>query len=614
MSSTSVSRPRAQRRAPARLRVGDAALPMVFVTALGAALRLVDFTRVRVNPFYDAAVRSMGQSWHNFFYGAFEPSGQVSIDKTPVDLWLQVASTKLFGFTPIALRLPEVVAGVLAVPLLYDLVRRFAGPRAGLLSATALAVLPISVVTARSDTMDSLMMLCLIGTAWLIVRAAESERPVLLIAAGAVMGLAFNVKLFEALIALPAIGALALLTVDGSFRRRARVLTAAAVAFIGVSLSWLIAVTLSPSHGRPFPIGSTDGSVWNVVFAYNGLDRVKTPPSQAQAALDPAGITRLFGTGGVVHGRLIGSMLLAALALGIAALGTVAWHHLRREAPPSIAGTAAPHRRAGAIFFGLWLVIGVALFSHMGRLHPRYEDAFTPAVAGCVGMGLAFLSERFERDAIARWALVIAVFAVAVLAPGIATPSHPSGEMPPAIGLVALAAAAVLALLATGLVTLPRVRASVVGALGAIAVLLVPATSSVHLTSTGASSSGRPGYAPPARVAALSAFLIKHQGNARYETASTAVAKAGPLIVHDGRPVLMLTSLYQRPLLTPAALADLVAQKQVKYVLVGGDACIAQPAHCAPVVNWARSHGIDVSRAAGQRPGNVYQLGKRRTA
>ena len=41
----------------------------------------------------------MGLSWHNFFFGAFEPGGSVSIDKPPVDLWLQVASVKLLGFS-----------------------------------------------------------------------------------------------------------------------------------------------------------------------------------------------------------------------------------------------------------------------------------------------------------------------------------------------------------------------------------------------------------------------------------------------------------------------------------------------------------------------------------
>ena len=69
------------------------------VCALAAVIRFTDFDRVYTTPYYDAAVRSMGTSLHDFFYGALEPGGQISIDKTPVDLWLQVLSTKLFGFS-----------------------------------------------------------------------------------------------------------------------------------------------------------------------------------------------------------------------------------------------------------------------------------------------------------------------------------------------------------------------------------------------------------------------------------------------------------------------------------------------------------------------------------
>src|SRR2546421_944585 len=98
--------------------------PIALVTCLGAVLRLWAFDRVPGNPFYDAAVRSMSLSWHNFFFGAIDPGGQVAIDKAPADLWLQVAAVKLFGFSGIAVRVPEVLAAIAAIPLLYDLVRR----------------------------------------------------------------------------------------------------------------------------------------------------------------------------------------------------------------------------------------------------------------------------------------------------------------------------------------------------------------------------------------------------------------------------------------------------------------------------------------------------------
>src|SRR5450756_1925822 len=94
------------------------------IVAGAAVLRLLYIGRVSPDPFYDAAVRSMGLSWHNFFFGAFEPGGSVSIDKPPVDLWLQVISVKVFGFSSTTLKLPEVFAGVASVPLLFAVVRR----------------------------------------------------------------------------------------------------------------------------------------------------------------------------------------------------------------------------------------------------------------------------------------------------------------------------------------------------------------------------------------------------------------------------------------------------------------------------------------------------------
>ena len=136
-------------------------------------LRLIALSTVPDNLFYDAAVRSMTLSLHNFFYGAFDPSAATSIDKPPIDLWLQVIAVKLFGWSSVALKLPEAIAGTAAMPLLYDLVRRVAGPLAALGSAITLALLPTSVVTARSDTMDSVMMLLLLAIAWLLLRSVQ---------------------------------------------------------------------------------------------------------------------------------------------------------------------------------------------------------------------------------------------------------------------------------------------------------------------------------------------------------------------------------------------------------------------------------------------------------
>src|SRR5437660_8316833 len=161
---------------------------LVLIIVAAAALRLIAIAHVSPDPFYDAAVRSMGLSWHNFFFGAFEPGGSVSIDKPPVDLWLQVASVKLLGFSSTTLKLPQALAGAAAVPLLFIAVEAMWSTSAALAAAAALVVLPIEVITARSDTMDAVMMaLCVLALAFL-ARACNGGRMRWLLAGAGALG------------------------------------------------------------------------------------------------------------------------------------------------------------------------------------------------------------------------------------------------------------------------------------------------------------------------------------------------------------------------------------------------------------------------------------------
>ncbi len=255
---------------------------VALLTVAAAVLRLTQIGKVPPDPFYDAAVRSMTLSWHNFFFGAFEPGASVSIDKPPVDLWLQVASVKVFGFTSTTLKLPEAFAGILSVPLLYEAVRRLWTGLAGVAAAAALAVLPVEVITARSDTMDGVMMLLCVIALLLIARAIETGGSGWLLGAAAALGLAFDVKLLESIVALPGLAVLAAAGMPGTLRRRALQLTAAAALYVVVALAWLTATLLVPAKDRPWAIGSTNGSAWNAAFVFNGKDRLsgKSPEPQ----------------------------------------------------------------------------------------------------------------------------------------------------------------------------------------------------------------------------------------------------------------------------------------------------------------------------------------------
>src|SRR5438309_2174151 len=157
------------------------------------------------NLYYASAIRSMLDNWRNFFFVAFDPGGFVSLDKPPLGFWLQVVSAKIFGFTPFSVFLPQALAGILSVALLYHLVQRHFGVVAGLLAALALAVSPISVVTNRNNTIDSTLALALLLAAWAVIHAAENGNLRWLLLSAVFVGVGFNIKMAEAYLVIPAL-------------------------------------------------------------------------------------------------------------------------------------------------------------------------------------------------------------------------------------------------------------------------------------------------------------------------------------------------------------------------------------------------------------------------
>jgi 4-amino-4-deoxy-L-arabinose transferase-like glycosyltransferase len=609
----------------------------VAAITLGAlVLRLLYISRVSPDPFYDAAVRSMSMSWHNFFFGAFEPSGSVSIDKPPLDLWLQVISVKLLGFSSTTLKLPEVLAGTASVPLLYVTVRRIWSATAGLAAAVAMAVLPIEVVTARSDTMDAVMMLTLVLALFALVHASESGRKRWLFLAAAALGVAFNVKLLESIVALPGLALFAYLGLPGRRLRRFVPLALAGVVYVVVALSWLTATLIAPAHDRPYAIGSTNGSAWNAAFVFNGSDRLggKSPepqgtvfqpghtyPVATQSERDhipivPPSPTRLLARIGPLSGERLGLEVLIGLLLGLPALlwGLLASRGAEERAPEQ-AQQRVRVRRAAAGGLTLWMITGIALFSHMIRLHPRYVEGFTPVVAAMLGIGVAWASRRLSerRLDIVRLALLLGSLAVTVYY----TERLLYGR--PAIWWVTVAGA----LGAIAFVLLERTsgerasRRALLANAGVVAMMLVcvlaiPLKADITAIDDHVTDAGYVGALPSEQQSDISGYLRAHQDGAFYELAAESSTEIGSLIVQDGRPVLVLTTYAGRVFTSTARLQQLIAKGEVRYAFLNsfcaGEAPDENPA-CAAPVKWVRAHGTDVSRQAGLAHGGLlYRL------
>jgi 4-amino-4-deoxy-L-arabinose transferase-like glycosyltransferase len=592
----SVAAPSASRKGIA-IRSASAALlrpvpwTVVAITALAAVLRFAGLSGVQANEFYDAAVRSMGMSFHNFFFGAFDPSAVLSIDKPPVDLWLQVISVKLFGWGSFALKLPEALAGTLAVPLLYDAVRRAVGRPAGIAAAAVLALAPESVLTARSDTMDSVMMLLVIAALWLTIRAVSEpeRRRRYVVGAGVAMGLAFNVKLLESTIALPALLALYLLAVDGPRRQKAIDVALATVTFVGVGLSWAILATIAPGS-HPWAVGSSDGSVWDAMFVFNGTGRASTSGSPTSGG---PGLLRLFEPSGWHFDVLFGSVIIAAVALGGAAVISTIVRQRRGSHP------AAVLPRAFAISIAVWIAFAVIVFDGMGTMHTRYLEVLSPALAVAIGWGAVTLAGLYGRLVTPSLpAIVLALVLVCVYVGGL----HPVSIATAGLALIVAIAGAVL---------LTRLDAPIAGparwltaGLIIACAMVFPVHEAVKLVRTQSNDSLGLAADRPSTTAILSTFLRPRTAQTKYEVAVDEPLSLAPLIIRDQRPILPLTAWGGRPLTTVAALRHAIATGQVRYGLVNDLPCTASTEHrayCAPAARWIRAHGVDVSADAGLR-------------
>ncbi len=111
------------------------------------------------NDFYSAAVQAGTRSWKAFFFGSFDASSFISVDKTPASLWVMELSARVFGLNYWSVLLPQAAEGAASVAVLCAAVRRWSGPVAGLIAAGALAVTPVATLMFRFNNPDALLAL-----------------------------------------------------------------------------------------------------------------------------------------------------------------------------------------------------------------------------------------------------------------------------------------------------------------------------------------------------------------------------------------------------------------------------------------------------------------------
>ncbi|WPF77782.1 ArnT family glycosyltransferase [Bacillus velezensis] len=227
-----------------------------------------------VNPYYTAAVTSMLQSFHNFFYASFDAAGFITVDKPPVTYQVQTISALIFGMHGWSVILPQALAGVGSVLFMYLLIKPTFGKTAARIASFVMACTPIAVAVARTNNVDALLVFFLLFATWLLFKAIRKGRLIWLLAAFFVVGAGFNTKMLQAYMILPAFLLFYMIAANTTIKKKIISLVSALAVLAAVSLSWPLIVDNIPASKRPYVGSSQTNSVLELAFGYNGIQRL----------------------------------------------------------------------------------------------------------------------------------------------------------------------------------------------------------------------------------------------------------------------------------------------------------------------------------------------------
>ncbi|AWQ16544.1 glycosyltransferase family 39 protein [Bacillus velezensis] len=227
-----------------------------------------------VNPYYTAAVTSMLQSFHNFFYASFDAAGFITVDKPPVTYQIQTISALIFGMHGWSVILPQALAGVGSVLFMYLLIKPTFGKTAARIASFVMACTPIAVAVARTNNVDALLVFFLLFATWLLFKAIRKGRLIWLLAAFFVVGAGFNTKMLQAYMILPAFLLFYMIAANTTIKKKIISLVSALAVLAAVSLSWPLIVDNIPASKRPYVGSSQTNSVLELAFGYNGIQRL----------------------------------------------------------------------------------------------------------------------------------------------------------------------------------------------------------------------------------------------------------------------------------------------------------------------------------------------------
>lgn len=610
------------------------ALPLLLI-ATGALYLFGALHNGMANSYYAAAVQAASQDWTTWLFGSLDAANYVSVDKPPIATMIMGLSARIFGFSSFSMLLPSVLAGVGSVWLVYAAVKRQFGFTSALIAGTVLALTPVAALMFGFNNPDAILTFFLTASAYAFLRSLENRKPLLWLGlAGLFTGLAFNTKMLQGLIVLPAMVIVYIVFAKPPIIRRiAHLLFAGVIAAIS-TFWWSVLVWLTPAANRPWVGSTTDNNIWSLIFGYNGFGRffgsgsgqgggptgaaapsgamasqvqtatntttqMTAPTGAAGGGMSGPGGSGFGGETGLLRifnsdfGPNIGWLLLFALVGG----GVMLW--ILRKTPRDNRG------RAAVIFWMLWLLIHIVIFSMTsGVIHPYYVVVMAPAVAALVGISVPFLWESYKRRksyAIILPLLILATTAVAVILLGYTNVFPWLSWLIVGSGLVGA--------LALGInLYKPMKQMLIVGVIGSIIACtagpIIYTASTVTQTHTGSIPTAGPGSTAMAGSnnenatanSALVSYLLANQDGATWIVAVASANESAAIQLTSGQPVMAVGGFNGSD--TPLTLAEfkqLVTEGKVKYYAVSSKGMGGGPGGGNnEITSWVTSTGTKV--------------------
>lgn len=605
------------------------------------------------NTYYAAGVKSMMMNLKNFFFVSFDPSSFVTIDKPPLGFWIQTISAKIFGFSGWSIILPQALAGVISVWLMYYLVKRAFGSIPALIAALSLTVTPIFVAASRNNTIDNLLVLALLAACLAISKASEEGKFKYLILSLVFVGIGFNIKMVEAYMVAPAIYITYLLSSKLSLKKRIQHLILGGVVLLAVSFSWALAVDLTPEANRPFVGSSTNNSVMELIIGHNGLERIGLGKKLKIGAFDnskdknakekisnesrklPESFSRMEGNndfrdnvnlknkdipknnmnfGGMGNGSKAGITRLFSYnnmsdqiswLLPFALIGFLA-----ASIKENLKAPFDNKRKLSLILWVTWLIPEFIYFSFTkGSFHTYYLTTMAPSIAALTGIGLWSMWKLYKEGSKAAWLLPISLIIngavqIRLLSYNYKVTSYKIIII--AVGVLCILSSLILALLEIIRNKNLVLNKAVVG-IAFIGILVAPTVWSftpMFYKMNGSSPSAglelsrnkQVGNFSSSTNSKLIEFLEDNKSNEKYLVAvPSAMNYASDIILKTGEPVMTIGGFSgSDKIITLDQFKKLVENGEIRYAIVNGTSGgigASRNGSNSDIMNWVKENG-----------------------